>query len=246
MELTVPRHYCGPPDSANGGWVGGALASHVRNAIDAPAVSVRLSSPPPLDRPMAVVADDPEVLSGTPVLRLLDGDVLVATGSPVAELDEPVPAPATPDEARAAEERYEGAADHPFPLCFACGTARPQGDGLHLRPGPLADGSGRYATTWTVTEDVSRAVSWAALDCPGGWAAGVAGRPMVLGTMTARVWRVPSPGEELVVTAWKRGGDGRRHRAASVLHAADGEMLGRAESTWIAVDPASFRPPVTS
>ena len=102
--------------------------------------------------------------------------------------------------------------------------------------------SGRYATTWTVPDDVTRPMVWAALDCPGGWSAGIAGRPMVLGTMTARVWRVPAPGEELVVTAWQRGAEGRRHRSASTLHAPDGELLGRAEAVWVAVDPESVRP----
>ena len=242
MELTVPRRYCGPPSSGNGGWTSGALASHVRAAHDAPAVSVRLSSPPPLDRPMAVVGDHPGALTGTPTLRLYDGEVLVATGTPVAELDEPVPVPATPDEAERAQARYEGDEDHPFPSCFACGTDRDPGDGLRLRPGPLMDGTGRYATPWTVPHDVGRAVTWAALDCPSGWAAGVAGRAMVLGTMTARVWRVPSPGERLVVTSWKRGEQGRRTRAASTVHATSGEMLGRAETVWIAVDPSSVRP----
>ncbi len=242
MQLTIARRYCGPPDSGNGGWVSGALAAHVRTSADRPAVSVRLSSPPPLDRPLDVFADDPDLLAGASLLRLVDGDVLVAGGTAVADLDEPVPAPATPGQARAAEARYEGLADHPFPTCFSCGTDRAPGDGLRLRPGPLDDGSGRYATTWTVPDDVSRPMVWAALDCPGGWSAGIAGRPMVLGTMTAQVWRVPAPGEQLVVTAWQRGAEGRRHWSASTLHDADGEMVGRAEATWIAVDPRSVRP----
>lgn len=245
MELTIPRRYCGPPESGNGGWVSGALAEHVRTSRDLPAVNVRLSAPPPLGRPLVVVGDDPDPLTGTSVLRLLDGDVLVATGSAVPELDEPVPSAATPEQARLAEERYEGAATHPFPTCFSCGTEREPGDGLRLRPGPLDDGTGRYATTWTVPDDVNRAMVWAALDCPGGWSAGIAGRPMVLGTMTARVWRVPEPGEPLVVTAWQRGAQGRRHWSASTLHAAGGgddAMVGRAEATWVAVDPESVRP----
>ncbi|NHA67956.1 hypothetical protein [Phycicoccus flavus] len=242
MELTVPRRYCGPPASGNGGWVSGALAAHVRTAASLPAVGVRLSSPPPLDRPLALVADDPDPLTATAVTRLLDGDTLVATGTAVAPLDEPVPAPADVDAARAAEDRYEGAEDHPFPTCFSCGTDRAPGDGLGLRPGPLEDGSGRYATTWTVPDDVDDAVLWAALDCPGGWSAGIAGRPMVLGTMTAQVFVRPEPGALAVVTAWQRGADGRRHRSATMLHVG-GELLARAEATWITVaDPAAVRP----
>ena len=74
VELTVPRRYCGPPESGNGGWVSGSLAAHVRTSGPLPAVSVRLSAPPPLERPMPVVGDDPDPLTGTSVLRLLAGD----------------------------------------------------------------------------------------------------------------------------------------------------------------------------
>ena len=66
-------------------------------------------------------------------------------------------------------------------------------------PGPLADGTGRYAATW-VPREASVPLVWAALDCPGGWSAGIAGRPMVLGTMTAGCTPCPSPvGEAHVV-----------------------------------------------
>lgn len=240
MELTVPFRYRGPAESGNGGWVAGAVAGHVATTAELPAVSVRLSSPPPLDRPLAVVADAPEPLSRTRVLRVFDRTVLVATASAVPALDEPLRTPATVEQARAAQERYEGLEAHPFPSCFSCGTDRD--DGLRLRPGPLADGSTRYATTWTPAEDVTGPTAWAALDCPGGWAAGVAGRPMVLGTMAAQLWRLPDPGELTVVTGWHRGSQGRRHRSATAMHTPDGELLGRAEATWVAVDPTAVRP----
>ncbi|PKW27530.1 hypothetical protein [Phycicoccus duodecadis] len=236
MELTVPARYRGPSGSGNGGWVAGALAAHVRTSAALPAVSVRLSAPPPLGRPLALVGDHPDPLSGTAVLRLLDGDTLVASGTAVPELDEPVPHPAGLEEARAAEARFEGLREHPAPECYGCGTHHD--DGLGLRPGPLGDGTGRYATTWVAPADVAVPTVWAALDCPGGWAAGAAGRPMVLGTVTGRVWRCPDPGETTVVTAWQRGAQGRRHWSATTLHAPDGTLLGRAESTWVALDPA--------
>lgn len=242
MELTVPHRFCGPPASGNGGWVSGALASLARTSVDLPAVSVRLTSPPPLDRPLSVVVDHPDPLTGTAVLQLLADDTLVATASAVPALDGTSRAPASLDEARAAEDRYEGATGHPFPTCFSCGPQRDPAEALCLRPGPLEDGSGRYATTWTVPDDVTVPVVWAALDCPGGWSAGIAGRPMVLGTMAAQVWRRPEPGETTVVTAWPRAAQGRRYWSASTLHDEDGELLARAEATWIAVDPASIRP----
>lgn len=238
MEITIPHRYCGPPESGNGGWVCGTLAAHVPTTGPRPAVTVRLASPPPLDRPMSLEA---EPADGVMLLRLLDRGHLVASGTASADLVEDVP-PAVPlDEARAAETRFEGLADHPFPTCFACGTGREPGDGLCLRPGPLDDGSGRYAATW-VPDDVSAPVVWAALDCPGGWSAGIAGRPMVLGTMTARVLDRPAVGEPHVVVAWQRGSEGRKHHSGSALFSPGGDLLARAEATWIAVDPTSIRP----
>ena len=47
--ITIPRRFCGPPDSGNGGYVCGRLASF----IDGPAV-VRLKVPTPLDEEMEV------------------------------------------------------------------------------------------------------------------------------------------------------------------------------------------------
>jgi hypothetical protein len=241
MDLTIPRRYCGPPESGNGGWVSGALAAHVLTTPAAPAVSVRLASPPPLDRPLRVVVG-PAADDTGPAVQLLDGDRLVASAVAVPEPEPTDLRPATARQAWAAEERYEGLADHPFPTCVVCGTDREPGDALCLRPGPLDDGTGRYACTWQVPDDVDATLVWAALDCPGGWSAGVAGRPMVLGTMTAVVHAVPEPGTTTVVTARQTGAQGRRHWSASALHSADGELVARAEAVWIAVDPAAVRP----
>ena len=143
--------------------------------------------------------------------------------------------------ARAAETAYEGLVDHPFPSCFVCGTGRDPADALCLRPGPVGDGSGRYAAGW-VPREVTVPVVWAALDCPGGWSAGFAGRPLVLGTMTARLLALPRVGEPHVVIGWPRGGEGRKFLSGSALYTAEGELLAHAEATWIAVDPQSVRP----
>ena len=89
---------------------------------------------------------------------------------------------------------------------FACGTDRSPDDALCLRTGPLP-GSARRAAAWTPTESTAEIV-WAALDCPGAWASGIAGREMVLGTMTARVHALPVVGAPCVVMAWPRGSSG--------------------------------------
>ena len=65
---------------------------------------------------------------------------------------------------------------------------------------------------------------------------------MVLGTMTAEVYDLPSVGEEHVVMAWARGSEGRKHYCGTALYAAGGRLLAHADATWIAIDPASIRP----
>ncbi|HRK48624.1 MAG TPA: hypothetical protein PK324_23545, partial [Nocardioides sp.] len=126
------------------------------------------------------------------------------------------------------------------------------GDGLRIFPGPVGDD--RVAATWTpdpsvagdwheytdATREVGHAVTWAALDCAGGWAADVGVRHMVLGTMTARLDSLPVVGaEHVVVGAW-RGESGRKRISATSLYGADGRLVGTAEQVWIAVDPADF------
>ena len=238
----MPHRYCGPPESGNGGWVSGTVAAHVPTTALRPAVTVRLASPPPLDRALSLEAlPTPD---GVLAFRLLDRGHLVASAAASADLVEEVPPPVTLEQARDAETRYEGLAEHPFPTCFSCGTGRDPGDGLCLRPGPLTDDTGRYAATW-VPQEASLPLVWAALDCPGGWSAGIAGRPMVLGTMTTRVHRLPEVGETHVVLAWQRGSEGRKHLSGSALFSPTGDLLARAEATWIAVDPTTIRPQET-
>ena len=234
--LTIPARFCGPPESGNGGWTSGHLATLVRTTADAPAVSVRLRTPPPLDRPMAVRHGDGGVV------EVVDGDVVVASAQPAPALERTgLPTPVSHAEALAVAGSYAGLHDHPFPSCFSCGIDRTPRDALCLRPGPLPGREGVHAAAWIPTEATPEIV-WAALDCPGAWALGVGGRPMVLGTMTAEVDRLPAVGEEHVVMAWARGSDGRKHYCGTSLYAADGALLAHADATWIAIDPSAIRP----
>ena len=142
-------------------------------------------------------------------------------------------------EAADAQTRYPGFAKHPFPTCFACGPDREEGDGLHIFPGRVAGDPSRVATTWT-PYDVTGPITWAALDCSGGWASGVDERPMVLGTMTARIDRLPVSGEPHVVVGTLRSEEGRKTFTASSLYAPDGELIATAEHVWIAIDVKDF------
>ncbi|KQW42591.1 hypothetical protein ASC77_23250 [Nocardioides sp. Root1257] len=230
-DLLVPRRFCGPPSSGNGGYTAGALAA----MVDAPAVSVSLLSPPPLDTAMPVeVVDGVSVASagGAPVAR-----------AEVADLEDAAVDPVPVEEARTAEASYAGLGSHPFPTCFSCGTARD--DGLRIFPGRVADqdGQARVAATWTPDDSVAgdlAAVTWAALDCVGGWAGDLAERLMVLARMTARIDVLPQVGEEHVVVGLGRRTEGRKTFTAAALYDGSGRLLGRAEHLWIAVDPAAF------
>lgn len=248
-ELTVPARFCGPPSSGNGGWTAGALAALVEacptdHARTWPTVEVSLRRPPPVDTSMQVSTE---------------GDLTVATAGEdrVAEAHaverglEPAE-PVSPEEARAAEASYAGFREHPFPTCFACGTGREEGDGLRIFPGPVAEN--RVAATWTphlsVAEDyhayvddekrASAPVTWAALDCVGGWSGDLIGRPMVLGRMTAQLLALPLIGEDHVVVGEWRGSEGRKMSTASTLYDAAGREVARAEHVWIAVDTSQF------
>jgi hypothetical protein len=244
--LLVPARYCGPAKSGNGGYVSGALAHELGDTLGR-AVTVTLRQPPPLDSTMHVNQVDGGV-------SLTFGGALVARAEPTDEELEPVEAVSW-DEAVAASPSYPGHRSHPFPTCFACGTARE--DGLRIFPGvvpPVRGDSTRLAAPWipdsTLAADYHEyddpapraclAATWSALDCVGGWAGDITERLMVLGRMTAVIDALPVLGEEHVVMGERRGSEGRKTFTASTLHDADGRIVGRAVHTWVAVDPALF------
>jgi hypothetical protein len=220
VHLTFHRRFRGPLTSANGGYAAGRLAQ----LVDAPTVEVTLRLPPPLDRALAVQRDGDRVL-------LVDGAALVAEAIPAAlELDPPEPVSV----ATASEATLRSVATWPdaFRECFVCGI-RDEHDGLEIRVGPVAGRPGAYAAPWCATEP-SPEVVWAAIDCPGAYAVGAEGRgEVVLGRMTARVDRVPDPGELCVVLSFALGEDGRKLYAGTALMAEDGEVLALARQTWI-------------
>jgi hypothetical protein len=246
--IVVDARFNGPPHSANGGYLSGLLSAFVDAggaaevtavevaAVGVAAVEVTLRSPPPLGVPLDVVLSEGEA-------DLRDGDTLLAHARG-AQLHGTPPAFVPAATAREAASRYAGLQMHPFPGCFVCGLDRD--DGMALQPGPVS--ADTVAAYWQ--PDASLATggaigwefAWAALDCPGGWATDLGGRPMVLGRMTAQVTGVPAVGQPCVVVGEARGGEGRKAFTASALYTTDAEVLGYAEATWIAIDPAVLRP----
>jgi hypothetical protein len=220
VEIVFERRYRGPLTSANGGYACGRLAAFV----DADAVEVTLRLPPPLERPLQVRRDGASA-------RLLDGDEVVAEARPGTLGVEP-PAPVSLAEAEDAVTRHVRLGSPIFRECFVCGT-RQEADGLGIHAGPVAGREPLHAAPWLVP-DASPEIVWAAIDCPGAYAVGAAGRgEIVLGRMTARVDRVPEVGETCVSVSWPLGEDGRKLYAGTALFAEDGEVLALARQTWI-------------
>jgi hypothetical protein len=251
-DLLVPSRYRGPAASGNGGWTSGALAGLLDHDVPAdhaarwPTIQVTLRQPPPLDTPLPVTDGVATDASGTTVAaaEVVDRELV-----PVEAVDAAT--------AEGATASYRGLAGHPFPTCFACGTGREEGDGLRIFPGRVADdseGRVRVAATWTphasCAEDwheyaddhrrASLAVTWAALDCVGGWTSDLEERPVVLGRMTARIDALPVLGEPHVVVGGARGTEGRKTFTAATLYDADGRVVGVAEHVWFAIDPAAY------
>lgn len=228
--IRVASRFCGPPASANGGYVCGLVA----NATDR-LVTVRLLRPPPLDADMTVCAAD-------------DGNWLVEhAGQRLAEarlasLDDLV-LPATVTSAEAAEAArqapWSDPARHPCPGCFVCGPLRAVGDGLRLFAGPVA-GHGCVATGWV--PDASLAGSdgsvkpeflAAALDCPGFQALQTGMKPWLLGEYTCRIDRPVHTAEHCVITGWKIETRGRRAIVGTALYGEDGLLSAVAKGVWI-------------
>ncbi len=252
-ELLIPGRFRGPATSGNGGWTAGALAARIEGCphdrgASWPVVQATLREPPPLDVALPVRATATSATCEVGEAVLLDR---------VIEQELTTVEPVSLQVAQAAEASYPGLVSHPFPTCFACGTGREPGDGLRIFPGQVGDspgGSQRAAASWTpdasVAEDfheyadsvphASLPVTWAALDCVGGWAGDLTERLMVLGRMTARIDALPVIGEPHVVVGQQLGTEGRKTFTAATLYDADGRIVACAEHTWIAVDAAAF------
>ena len=228
--VVIDRRFCGPPDSANGGYACGLVA----RGIDGPA-EVTLRLPPPLDTPLQLRRDGEGA-------QLLDGDRLVAEGRR-ANVEVDVPAPVSLHAARRATEDYPWREVHAYPTCFVCGPDRRPGDALCIFPGPV-DGATMYAAPWTPDPSLAHADGavrdefvWSALDCPSGVAtrsldqAGL----MLLGRLSTDLRRPLQAGRTYVVQAWPLERDGRKLHTASALFDEDGVLCAAARAVWIEV-----------
>lgn len=222
--IVVPARFNGPLDSGNGGYCGGLFAARVEGPAE-----VGLRSPVPLDTELRPEREGD-------VVRVLNGETLVAEARPAAPVEAAVPAGVGVEEARRAAGRYPAPSEGLFSRCYVCGPARE--DCFRVFAGETDDGS-MVASPWTPPEwaaggdGLVRAEHvWAALDCPTYWAAHI-GAEMSMSFLVGQGVTVHAPipaGIEHVVVAWPLGAEGRKRRAGAALLSADGEVLasGRA------------------
>ena len=229
-SVRIERRFRGPPTTGNGGYVAGLVAA----ALGGSNCTVTLKSPPPLDRDLTLKTQDAAA-------TLIENDTVVVTAArePV-EID--VPEPPSLETARDSEPRFTGLSHHVFPGCFVCGPDRDSGDGMRIFPGPVGDEAGQVAATWEPDESLADQEGlvrpeflWAALDCPGYFAAEEKAGLALLGRMSATIHRPVQAGERLIVTGWPIESEGRKHRVGSALHDADGNLVAAATATWITV-----------
>ncbi|MFL0798605.1 MAG: hypothetical protein K6L73_14080 [Cellvibrionaceae bacterium] len=225
-SITILPRYRGPDDSGNGGYVAGLLASH----IDGPA-QVRLQSPPPLEAELAIEERD-----GSWVM-LEDGHAVV-TGVPCKPLASPPPPPSLA-QAEKARTAYNPQG-HPYGTCFVCGPDRDQGDGLQIFAGAV-EGTELVACNWRPTRDLLDVMGfiepefvWAAMDCPGYFAMKFDGwTQCLLGEISGCIHEDIPGNQDLIVYAWRRGSEGRKHFAGSAIANGDGKIYAQCEQIWI-------------
>lgn len=228
QSVIIDKRFQGPPQSGNGGYCAGLLARQLTGAVQ-----VTLRKPPPLDKALTIER------AGDNLHLMDDATLLAEAESTSLELE----LPPIPDlsEAERAAGHFAGFAGHPFPACFVCGHERAPGDGLRIFAGPagdlvaapwrpdprLADADGRVADEFV----------WAALDCPGYFAAfnGRKLEPALLGRMSAELTHGIKAGDDHVVVAWRIEESERKLVVGSALVDAGGKVAAVARGIWIKV-----------
>lgn len=257
QQVVIDGRYCGPPGSANGGYVAGLMAEAVLSAhlrqcgplrqAPQPAVQVTLRAPPPLDTPLALQ------VPGAALVTLRKGDTLLAEAQR-ATLDVSVPRAPSLAAARAMAAHHEGFDEQVYGRCFVCGVERAEGDGLRIFSGadPNAHSTaaehsatpGLVAAPFVPDESVCDdgyarlTTMWAALDCSGYYAARQGKEIAVLGRMTAELLAPAIVGEPHIAIGFPLGRDGRKLHAGTALFDADGTLLGRSRQVWIRLPSA--------
>jgi len=232
--MTIPRRFCGPLNSGNGGYVCGRIARHISGAA-----TVRLFSPPPLETELRIEALED-------VVKLFHGSELIGEGRN-EEFNLTPPLSPSISEAKEASKSYLGFTIHRFPRCFVCGPFREEGDGMRIFAGPIKKSS-VVAAPWIVDASLDKdsripdEFLWAALDCPSGFAIlpVTEGMTIVLGQQSACIYGGVRAGEKCVVTGWPIHVEGRKYMTGSAVFSEAGDAVAIGRSTWIEVPESAF------
>ena len=201
-SIVIEPRFRGAADSAHRGYAAGKAASHAEGTV-----KVELRQRVPLGQNLQVEIDPEEHVT------VFDGSNLVIDASPDAVLSIEIPASDDVIDEIFARGPVPAGRDNQHPHCFGCSLEREDGLGIATRS---VGSTGIWGTTWAPDESlpstdgfVDDEVLWAALDCPGNFAASdPAGRPPEvsgspsLEAMTVQIQEKVRVGEQLAVMGW--------------------------------------------
>lgn len=226
--LTITKTYCGPPNSGNGGYTAGLIASFLDFA---PQITLRL--PPPLDEVLRLNFDHQKA-------ELYSNTQLIAEAIPTEFDLDPPDLPAF-DSILNEENLEPYPPHHNFPNCYVCGPNRQEGDGLRIFARKIIDGD-IVVSLWKPDPQLSNSFGtvkepfiWAALDCPGAFTYLKDGLKLVLGRISTKLLKPLSVEETYIVAGWPLGNEGRKYHTGTGIFSVDHELLAIAKSTWISI-----------
>lgn len=233
-KIEIAPRFCGPPGTANGGYLSGLLARGLEGAVE---VTLRAAAP------LATPLDVDRAPDGALTLSLEGRQLAIAVRSSLS-----LELPPLPDLAQveACAGGCRAMRTHPFPRDFVCGPERAPGDGLRIFPG-VVPGTDRVAAIWTPDASlcgadgrVATEFLWAALDSSSSFPllepeAARALEPLVLGRLCVRIEGSLRAGEPTLVLAWPIALEGRRGVAGAALVDASGRAIGLARATWVSL-----------
>lgn len=229
----IEGRFRGPAGIGNGGYVAGVMAG----LLGSQPAETTLRRGWPLDAVLTVQRHADRV------------EAVDAEGTSIAEVREvpfdlAPPPPPTREEAEAATAWFlESPFSHSTGLCFACGSARPEGEGLRVFTGRIEGRPGLSAALWRPHASYADAETglirseflWSALDCAGSFAFTLGAGPqrMLLGRMAGRLEGRVAAEEPCIVIGWQIAREGRKLTAGTAIVGADGGLRGIARSLWV-------------
>ncbi len=235
--IIIPNRFRGPPNSGNGGYVGG-LFSLIVDPFSRNETEVTLRAPVPLDKPLTVTR------SGSSASITENGTLIAEVKPTTLELElasmpqwDLVSAAATSSLSftESIHDQFPGRLGL-HPTCFCCGAEHEDGARVFAAPvGKLVAAIWQTSIDWA-SEDGLLPIEylWTAMDCPGQFAYMAMGiRTGMLGRISAKVHKRPMAGEPLLVSAWPIQVDGKKHFAGAAIFDASGRLYSEAVTVWI-------------